>query len=263
MKSIFETITELEKTRTLFAICTIIDSKGSTPRSAGSRMVVTKTGQLFGTVGGGEVERRAIEAAHDSMKSNKPINLSFNMVNPEKGDPGICGGSVQIYIEPITPTQEIVIIGNGHVGRSVAHLAKWLGFYVTMVDDRQMGLDEELLKDIDHNIISEITNFKSDVVLNEDSIVIITTRDHEIDIKILPHVLSQKTTYVGVIGSRRRWKLTREKLIEQGISLEQLEKVYSPIGLDIGAQTPNEIAVSIMSEVLKTTNKNTGNSMRG
>ena len=262
MKRIFEVINELEKSRTSFAICTIIDSKGSTPRSAGSKMVVTIDGRSYGTIGGGDVELRAREYAEDAIKTRVSNILSYNMVDPEKGDPGICGGSVQVFIEPVNPFQQAVIIGSGHVGKAVAFLAKWLGFYVTMVDDRDQEISDEFAKCIDKNIITDLDEITENLSIDADTVVIITTRDHEIDVKILPKILQTPTAYIGVIGSRRRWKITKERLLASGVTADEILRVFSPIGLDLGAQTPEEIAVCILSEVMKTINKKTGESLR-
>lgn len=262
MKSIFEVITELEKARTPFAICTIIDSKGSTPRSAGSKMVVTKDGQTFGTVGGGDVELRARQYAEEAIKTRKSTILSYNMVDPEKGDPGICGGSLQVFIEPVNPFKQAVIIGGGHVGKAVAFLAKWIGFYVTMIDDRDQESSGELSKFVDESLVTEVDQITENISIDADTIVIITTRDHEIDVKILPMILQTPAAYIGVIGSRRRWKIAKERLLANGVSRDDIARIYSPIGLNLGAQTPEEIAVCIISEVMKTINNKSGESLR-
>ena len=127
MKSIYQALSELEKNNEAAALCTVVKSEGSTPRHVGSKMLVYPDGKFIGTVGGGELENRVIKAAHEALKSGDAQTLAYTMSDPKRGDPGVCGGNVEVFVEPILPPALIVIIGAGHVGKAVAHLAKWLG----------------------------------------------------------------------------------------------------------------------------------------
>ena len=137
MQSIYQTLSELETNNDSAALCTVTKSEGSTPRHVGSKMLVYPDGKFIGTVGGGELENRVIKAALESMKSGETQTLSYTMADPSRGDPGVCGGTVEVFVEPILPPATIVVIGAGHVGKAVVHLAKWLGFQVAVSDDRE------------------------------------------------------------------------------------------------------------------------------
>src|SRR4030095_639401 len=134
MQSIYQALAELEKNNESAALCTVVKSEGSTPRHVGSKMLVYADGVFLGTVGGGELENRVIKAARESMNNGSPLSLSYTMAAPSRGAPGVCGGTVEVFVDPILPPAMIVVIGAGHVGRAVVHLAKWLGFRVA---DRQ------------------------------------------------------------------------------------------------------------------------------
>src|SRR5574339_170607 len=136
MASIYQALSELEKNNQFAALCTVVKSEGSTPRHVGSKMLVYPDGKFTGTVGGGELESRVIKAALESLKSGAAQNLSYTMADTSRGDPGVCGGTVEVFVEPILPPAMVVVVGGGHVGRAVVHLAKWLGFRVAVSDDR-------------------------------------------------------------------------------------------------------------------------------
>jgi xanthine dehydrogenase accessory factor len=146
---IYKALVELEEENQAGALCTIIRSKGSTPRHATSKMLVYPDGHIIGTVGGGEVENRVIKEAVQSLEDGAPRLLAYNMANPERGDPGVCGGQVEIYVEPILPKPVLVVVGVGHVGKAVAHLAKWLGFNVVVSDDRADFCNAQAVPDAD------------------------------------------------------------------------------------------------------------------
>ena len=134
--SIWQAVAELEEKQEAGVLCTIIRSQGSTPRHAGSKMLVKSDGSIVGSVGGGEMENRTISAALDCIKSEKPGWLEYNLDDPAQGDPGLCGGQVEIYMEPIIPNPTLVVVGAGHVGQAVAHLASWLDFRIVVSDYR-------------------------------------------------------------------------------------------------------------------------------
>ena len=136
MKTIYQALEELEKSNESAALCTVVKSEGSTPRHVGSKMLVYPDGKFIGTVGGGDLEHRVSDEALMSLADGKARLLSYNMSDPARGDPGVCGGQVEVFVEPILSPAAIVVIGGGHVGKAVAHLAKWLGFRVIVSDDR-------------------------------------------------------------------------------------------------------------------------------
>jgi xanthine dehydrogenase accessory factor len=259
--SIYQALVELQESGEPGALCTLISSSGSTPRHQGSKMLVYSDGQIIGTVGGGEVENRVIEAALEAMFDGQAQKLSYAMVDPSRGDPGVCGGQVEIYIEPILPPPHLIVIGGGHVGKSVAHLAKWLGFHVSVSDDRVEFCTPEANPDADGFYPISMTELPQHAKINSQTYLVLTTRGLIVDVPGLPALLNTAAAYIGVIGSKRRWTETVKKLRENGLTEEKIARVTSPIGLEINAETPDEIAVSIMAEIIMLRNGGTGKPM--
>lgn len=262
MKQIYEALLELEKRHKPAALCTVVKSIGSTPRHAGSKMLVYKNGEILGTVGGGELENRVKVEALESLGDGKARLLTYNMTDPSRGDVGTCGGQVEVFVEPILPPQKVVVLGVGHVGKAVAHLAKWLGFRVAVSDDRAEFCTPAANPDADEFYPVSMAELPLHLDITPHTILILTTRGSQVDIAGLPSLLETSAGYIGVIGSRRRWSETCKQLQENGISDEQLKRVHSPIGLGIGAETPEEIAVSILAEILMLRGGGSGKHMK-
>jgi len=172
------------------------------------------------------------------------------MVDPERGDPGVCGGQVEVFLEPVMPSPVLVVVGGGHVGKAVAHLASWLGFHVVVTDDRPEFASQEAVPDGDEFYPLELSDLSSQFDITPWTYVVLTTRGVDVDVAGLPSLLDSQAAYIGVIGSKRRWTTTRKKLTNLGVSDDKLERVFSPVGLEINAETPEEIAVSIMAEII-------------
>ena len=262
MKSIFEEIVALENSGKAGAVCSIIKSSGSTPRHEGSKMIYYADGRTLGSVGGGEVESRVIEEAKNAIEDGKIHLLHYNMVDPLKGDPGICGGQLDIYIEPVWPKPTLLIIGGGHVGKALAYLGKWLGYRIVISDDRIEFCTPEYNPDGDVFLPVEMAEIPEKMDVDRFTYAVLTTRGSDVDVAGLPALLKCSPAYLGVIGSKRRWILTRKQLLEKGISEEKLKKIHSPIGLELQAETPEEIAVSIMAEITLLRNGGSGKHMK-
>ena len=232
------------------ALCTIVRSQGSTPRHTTSKMVVYPDGYILGSVGGGELEHRVIGEAQQAIRDGRPRLLEYSMTDPERGDPGVCGGQVEVFVEPIIPKPVIAVIGAGHVGRAVAHLAHWLGFRVVVSDDRPEFCTSEAIPDGDEFFPVEMAALPQSFRITPWTYLVLTTRGSATDVAGLPALLETPAAYIGVIGSERRWLTTRQKLLEQGVDASLLERVHSPIGLELHAETPEEIAVSILGEII-------------
>jgi xanthine dehydrogenase accessory factor len=243
-------------------LCTIVESHGSTPRHEGSKMLVFEGGSTVGTVGGGEVENRVLQEALSAMKDGKNRLLRYNMVDPKAGDPGVCGGQLEVYVEPVLPKPIILIIGGGHVGKAVAHLAHWLGFKVVVSDDRPDFCTPESNPDADEFVVCPMAEIPARFHLTSQTYIILTSRGAVVDIPGLPPLLDAPAAFLGVIGSKRRWIVTRNGLLAAGVSEEKLKQVYSPIGLELNAETPEEIAVSILAEIIMLRNGGSGKSMK-
>ena len=263
MNTIYQALSELAKNNESAALCTVVKSEGSTPRHVGSKMLVYPDSRFIGTVGGGELESRVIKAAIESLKSGNAQTLSYTMADPSRGDPGVCGGTVEVFVEPILPPAMIVVIGGGHVGKAVVHLAKWLGFRVAVSDDRPEFCNPESVPGADAYYPVEMGKLTEQLKVTPQTYLVITSRGSSVDAQGLPSLLESNAAYIGVIGSRRRWLTTVKALKEKGVSEEKFARVHSPMGLELNAETPEEIAVSIMAEVLMVRDKGTGKVMKG
>jgi xanthine dehydrogenase accessory factor len=247
---IFDALAELENTNGAGALCTIVRSVGSTPRHVGSKMLVYPDGRIVGTVGGGEMESRVIAEALDAIRDGKPRNLEYSMADPQRGDPGVCGGQLEVFVDPIQPKPTLVVVGAGHVGQAVVHLAHWLGFRVVVTDDRPEFCTPEVVPEADAYYPLPLAELPQEFDITPWTYIVMTTRGVDVDVKGLPGLLDSPAAYIGVIGSQRRWKTARDQLLESGVPREKIESVHSPIGLDLHAETPEEIAVSIMAEII-------------
>jgi xanthine dehydrogenase accessory factor len=261
MTSIYHALAKLEDQNSAGVLCTIIRSQGSTPRHTTSKMLVYPDGRIVGTIGGGELENRVIREAINAVKAGAPKILSYQMSDPSRGDPGVCGGQVEIYMEPILPKPTLLVIGSGHVGKAVAHLADWLGFYVVVSDDRPEFCNPETIPEAKEFFPISMSALVEQFDITPWTYIVLTTRGTLVDVAGLPSLLASPAPYIGVIGSKRRWETTRKELLKQGIQEEALNQVHSPIGIELNAETPEEIAVSIMAEVLMKVRRGTGNAM--
>jgi xanthine dehydrogenase accessory factor len=262
MTSIFQALVELEKNNQPAALCTVTKSEGSTPRHVGSKMLVYSDGKFIGTVGGGDLEHRVLDEAWMAISDGKPRYLHYNMADPSRGDPGVCGGQVEVFVEPILPAPTLVVIGAGHVGKAVVHLAKWLGFRVVVSDDRVEFCNPDVTPGADEYYPVEMGKLAEQLKITKRTFLVVTSRGSSVDALGLPSLLESEAAYIGVIGSKRRWATTVKALKEKGVSEDLISKVHSPMGLELQAETPEEIAVSIMAEVLLIRDRGTGKSMR-
>ncbi len=245
------------------ASATVVDTSRSVPRHAGARMLVYRDGRCEGTVGGGEMENRVVAEARLALDDGRCRLLSYFLVDPGRGDPGVCGGDVRIFVEPHMPQPTLVVMGYGHVGRAVVQVASWLGYRTVAVDDRQDVAETpatpqgETVEDPtigdegpDELIIGGVDNLTARFPMDADTSVVCVTRNVDVDCSALPGLLASGASYVGVMGSKRRWKTTRARLADMGVAEADLDRVHAPIGVEIGAETPEEIAVSIMAQVV-------------
>jgi xanthine dehydrogenase accessory factor len=231
-------------------LATIVATEGSVPRHAGTKMIVYTDGSTLGTVGGGKVEVAIGIDALRALERNEPELRRYKLQDPKQGDPGVCGGMMTVYLEPYMTPHTIFVIGCGHVGKAVVDLAHWLGYRTVAVDDRAELVTADALPNADVRFAGSVTDAIAAHPITENTSVVVVTRSHELDAEITPALLDTPARYVGVMGSRRRWNSTRKLLGSGGVPQDALERIHNPIGLDIGAETVEEIAVSIMSEVI-------------
>lgn len=262
MRAIYQALAELEKDNGSAALCTVTKSEGSTPRHVGSKMLVYPDGKFIGTVGGGDLEHRVLDEAWMALSDGEPRTLRYTLSDPTRGDPGVCGGTVEVFVEPILPPATIIVIGGGHVGKAVVHLAKWLGFRVVVSDDRAEFCNAEAVPGADAYFPMPMAELANQLQVTRQTFLVVTSRGSGIDAAGLPPLLESKAAYIGVIGSKRRWLTTVKALREKGVSEELIKRVHSPVGLELNTETPEEIAVSIMAEILMVRDKGTGKQMK-
>ncbi len=233
----------------LVASATVVRTSRSVPRHAGSRMLVYADGATSGTIGGGEMESRVTAEALAALADGRPRLATYTLVDPDDGDPGVCGGEVDIYVEPHMPAPTMFIVGAGHVGRAVVDLAHWLGHRTVVWDDRSEALGA--LENADVVFNGPIADAIEQETITADTSIVVVTRNVDLDVDLLPGLLASAAGYVGLMGSDRRWATTRVKLVAAGVAEADLDRVRSPIGVEISAETPEEIAVSILAEIIE------------
>ena len=251
-KEIFEELLVARQDSEPVALAIVVQARGSVPRRAGAKMLVYADGSTSGTIGGGELEARVVQQALEALADNQTRYIPYSLVDPARGDPGVCGGEVEVFVEPYLSPLTILIIGCGHVGRAVAELASWLGFRVAVSDDRDGMATPEVVPDADLYFPGSIESTLESLKVGVTTYVVAVTRNVEVDRVILPKILETEAPYIGIIGSRRRWQETQRLLVEDGVSEQQMTRFHSPIGLELHAETPEEIAVSIMAEIILT-----------
>ncbi|MGB0034395.1 MAG: XdhC/CoxI family protein [Candidatus Acidiferrales bacterium] len=232
------------------ALATIVHTNGSIPSFESSRMLVRDDGTIAGTVGGGCVEAEVWAAAKEVIELEKPRKMVFNLNNEAGYDAGlICGGTLEIFVEPILPVPTVYLFGGGHVSTAVARVAHGAGFAIAIVDDREAFANAERFP-----MASEIYTTYGDAYQkirpNSASYLVIVTRGHKDDMSVLAWAVGTDARYVGMIGSKRKVLSVYKALEKDGFPLEKFERVHAPVGLDIGALTPEEIAVSIVAELI-------------
>ena len=209
------------------------------------------------------MEFRVIEEARAAIRDGEPRLLTYDLVDPAKGDPGVCGGTVDVFIQPHAPPRQLVVVGCGHVGTAIVFLARWLGFEVIATDDR--GRDDETMQAAelaDRFVAGPIDALLEEVKIGPEASIVVVSRNMGVDLAAIPALLTTDAGYIGVMGSLRRWRTTRYKLMERGLTEEDLERLNAPIGLELNAETPEEIAVSILAEVIAHSRGGDGSSMR-
>lgn len=248
---IFEEIVKLKRQGKRAALATIVNVRGSIPSEAAAKMLVLEDGSILGTVGGGCVEADVRKGAEQVMKEEKPKTFTFNLDQQPDEDTGlVCGGSLQVFVEPIIPSPILYVFGAGHVGFNVYKIATLAGFEVVIVDDREIYANRERFPEALDVHAEDMDLVMSKLAPPDSSYIVIVTRGHRHDLRVLRWAIDTQARYIGMIGSGRKVLALYEQLEAQGVSREILNRVYAPIGLDIGSTTPEEIAVSVVAELI-------------
>jgi xanthine dehydrogenase accessory factor len=248
---IYEEIVKLRQQGRRGAVATIVNVRGSVPSFETAKMLVRDDGSIAGTIGGGCVEADVWRAAREVMEAEKARTLSFDLNHDPKNDTGlVCGGTLDVFIEPVIPQALLYIFGAGHVSASLYKVARMAGFEIVVVDDRDTYANRERFPEAREVIAEEFDHAMERIVPNETSFIVIVTRGHRDDMRVLRWAVQTKTGYVGMIGSKRKTIAIARELQKEGLAATLLERVHAPIGLDIGAVTPEEIAVAITAELI-------------
>ncbi len=247
----YEEVARLLRAGGTLAIVTLVDRQGSTPRRFGAKMVVTESGETAFSIGGGAFEALVIEDAREAMRQGRGLEKEYRFTEQGENAVGmVCGGTARVLIEVVRAPLPLIVFGGGHVGREVAHLGVRLGFDVTVIDDRPRYLDPDRYPEGVRRVQAE-HDFSGDLPpIPAGAYVAILTRCHRTDLAALRHAVGREAAYVGVIGSRRKVATLLARAEALGISRDALAHLHAPIGVPIGAETPEEIAVSIAAEMI-------------
>jgi len=248
---IYEQIVELRRQGRRGAVATITNVRGSIPSFQTAKMLVRDDGSIAGTIGGGCVEAEVWQAAREVMEEEKPRTLTFNLNNNPKYDTGlVCGGTLDVFIEPVLPPALLYIFGAGHVAYNLYKVATIAGFDVVVVDDREAYANRERFPDAREVIAEDFEAVTARIDPPESSHIVIVTRGHRDDMRVLRWAVNTRARYLGMIGSRRKTISIYKELEKEGIPAEKFAHVHAPVGLEIGAVTPEEIAVAIVAEMI-------------
>ncbi len=242
------------------ALVTLIGVDGSSPGKVGSLMAVFMDGSIMGTIGGGNLEYQTRNLAMEAIKEGENKEFDFELVEKASLDMR-CGGRVRGYIKVFKNRKKLIIVGGGHLGEELYKLGKYLNMYTVIIDDREEYANIEKFPNADEVICGNIGELLKNYHLGDRTYVVIVTRGHLCDKEALKAVIGRKAAYIGMIGSQKKVTNTYKELIIEGVSKKILEKVYSPVGLDISNGEPKEIALGVIAEILKVKNRTTGKHM--
>lgn len=254
MNFIYDKIQEIQRGDIAAALCTVVNTKGSTPRKPGAKMIVYENEKIIGTIGGGDLEKKVIENAQTIIASKEPEFFSHDLLHQH----GMCcGGTVEIFIEPIMKKNKLYIFGAGHTGQSLAKFSAALDFETVLIDDRKEYIDKCQTPDVNKMNLPYQQALQL-LPFDEQTFICIMTYSHPIDRDILAYCIKKPFAYLGMIGSLRKVAMTK-KMFAEGLNIpfDLIEKIDMPMGIDIGAEGPEEIALSIITKLIAVKNKTT------
>jgi len=250
-KDLYEEIVELLSKGTRAALATVIARKGATPRKDSAKMLVYEDGRQSGSIGGGFMEAEVCQEAKSLMATGKSKLMHFDLTNIDPEESAlVCGGSMEVYVEPLLPNPTLFIFGAGHVSKAVAAAVRPIGFRTVIIDDRAKYANPERFPDADEIYVDSWENASKKLNINSFSYFFIATREHQFDLICLRIAVQSSASYIGMLGSRKKAKSLFEQLEKEGVDPSEFQRVFVPAGIDIGSDTPEEIAVSITAELI-------------
>jgi xanthine dehydrogenase accessory factor len=248
---VYEELVRLRHLGQKCALATIVEVRGSIPSYESAKLLVREDGSMAGTIGGGCVEAEVWNAAREVIETEKPKRLSFNLGQDAAYDNGlICGGQLEVFVEPVLPIPHAFIFGGGHISKSLSKVANLAGFSTVIVDDRESFANRERFPEAEAVHAAEYEQVFPSLAINETSYLIVVTRGHRDDMRVLKLAIATNARYIAMIGSKRKVLNVVRELEKEGIPREAFERLYAPMGLDIGAISPEEIAISVAAEMI-------------
>ena len=248
---LYDEIVRLRKEGQKCAVATIVQVNGSIPSFESAKMLVREDGSMMGTVGGGCVEADVWNAAREVIETEKPKHLSFSLSQEAAYDEGlICGGQLNIFVEPVIPQPRALIFGGGHVSKGISRIASLAGFATSIIDNREAFANAQRFPEAEATFAEEYEDVFPKLPVNSSTYIIIVTRGHRDDMRVLRWAITTPARYIAMIGSKRKTISVVRELEKEGISREAFDNVFAPMGLEIGAETPEEIAISVVAEMI-------------
>lgn len=251
MLEIYQELTNIMARGEQAVLATVISSRGSAPRKAGAKMLIKADGSYIGTIGGGGVELMILGKAREAMNSGQPQVMHVDLSGQEKDAAMICGGQMEVFLEPIRSAETLYLFGAGHISQSTAAMGRMLGFRVVVIDPRPDYNNAERFPDAEQRLVEEYDDAFSKLDVADDGYIVIYTPSHALDEKCLRFAVGTGAKYIGMIGSKKKVKEVKERVLASGVDQAKLDAVHTPIGIEIGAETPEEIAVSILAEIIQ------------
>lgn len=248
---IYEEVVRLRRLGQKCALATIVQVNGSIPSYESAKLLVREDGSMVGTIGGGCVEAEVWNAAREVMETERPRHMNFSLGQDAAYDNGlICGGQLNVFVEPVVPQPKAFIFGAGHISKSLSKVANLAGFATVIVDNRDAFANRDRFPEADEIYAEEYEDVFSKLTIRDTSYLIIVTRGHRDDMRVLRWAVSTPAKYISMIGSKRKVIGVVKELEKEGIQRAAFERIFAPMGFDIGAITPEEIAISVVAEMV-------------
>jgi xanthine dehydrogenase accessory factor len=248
---IYEEVVRLRRLGQKCALATIVQVNGSIPSYESAKLLVREDGSMMGTIGGGCVEAEVWTAAREVIETEKPRHLTFSLGQDAAYDNGlICGGQLNIFVEPVVPQPRAFIFGGGHVSKSISRVANLAGFSTSIIDDREAFANRERFPEAEETYAGEYESVFPKLSVTSSTYLIIVTRGHRDDMRVLRWAITTPARYIAMIGSKRKTISVIHELETEGFARELFEKIFAPMGLEIGAESPEEIAISVVAEMI-------------